>query len=57
MHLFLVASKNSVLFLWVEVVMVRHPQRSGALGLAAGLVFLSFVHPSDGIFNSFVQEV
>lgn len=26
-----------------QVVMVRHPRRSGALGLAAGLVFLSFV--------------
>ena len=25
-----------------QVVMVRHPRRSGALGLAAGLVFLSF---------------
>lgn len=26
-----------------QVVMVKHPQRSGALGFAAGLVFLSFV--------------
>lgn len=26
-----------------QVVMVKHPRRSGALGLAAGLVFLSFV--------------